>query len=124
MNSYKQTDATSTSYAIIGKIWNNGLKEMPRGFILSNDRQFVAGSTVLLDKEAGLGFKTDRNMPTGTILEKGTPLAIFANENRRTEKDPNFSVSALLPAEKAEALIAGIKANKAVYDAAHPKKVL
>ena len=109
-----------TKAAIIGKIWINGDQKntiFSNPFILPQDMTFNANESYMLN--GNLNFLTDRHLNASLIdgevaplvLKAGTGLRLFKNDKRdgMEDKDPDYSVSVVLPAGLSLAIIANGK---------------
>ena len=109
--------------AIIGKVWTNKVQNviLPNNFTLPVDMSFGKNESYLI---GGLSMKTNRHLnaskETGVeapvVVKAGEKLFFYAN-NKRTDNDPDYSVSVVLPQDVADTVIAneknGISAWKA-----------
>ena len=102
--------------AIIGKIWANrdGIATIvPASFTLPADMNFGKNESYLI---GGLTMRTDRHLNASTVDGVEVPVTVKASEklffysnNKRSENDPDYSVSVLLPVSLAETIIENSK---------------
>lgn len=111
--------------AIIGKVWTNRevASIVPASFTLPADMHFAKNESYLI---GGLTMRTDRNLnssdndvETPVTVKAGEKLFFYAN-NKRTENDPDYSVSVLLPAALAETIISNSKKGLEAWRLANP----
>lgn len=97
--------------AIIGKIWTNKAQDsiLPNSFALPSDMAFGKNESYLI---GGLSMRTNRHLNASleegnevpVVVKAGEKLFFYAN-NKRTDNDPDYSVSVILPQQVAEAVI-------------------
>jgi hypothetical protein len=97
--------------AIIGKIWTNKAQNsiLPNSFALPSDMAFGKNESYLI---GGLSMRTNRHLNASleegnevpVVVKAGEKLFFYAN-NKRTDNDPDYSVSVILPQQVAEAVI-------------------
>jgi hypothetical protein len=111
--------------AIIGKVWANGEKDsiIPGSFTLPMDMNFGKNESYLI---GGLTMRTDRHLNASLTEDAEEPVSVKASEKlffyanpKRTENDPDYSVSVLLPVAVAEAVIKNNKKGQAAWRAEH-----
>lgn len=109
--------------AIIGKIWvnDNNSSIIPASFTLPADMNFAKNESYLI---GGLTMRTDRHLNASTVENEEAPVAVKTGEklffyanNKRTENDPDYSVSVLLPVSVAETVIENSKKGLAEWRA-------
>lgn len=103
--------------AIIGKMWSNKdtVSMVPASYTLPQDMAFGANESYLI---GDLSFRTDRNLNASpeagvvspVVLKAGSKLFFYSNP-KRTEADPDYSVSVVLPVDVAMTVIANSKAG-------------
>ena len=97
---------TKQKSVIIGKIWINGSKELiPATFTMPTDMVFEADEGYLL---GNMSFRTDRNLLKPIQMKAKELLFLFANK-KRTDKDPDYSVSIKRPEAEANEIIQNSK---------------
>lgn len=97
---------------IIGRMWvNAGSNTMvPATYTVPADVTLSANESYLIGQ---LSFRTDRNLNASpvagevapVVLKKGEKLFFYANNKRDGHRDPDYSVSVLLPSAVAETVI-------------------
>ena len=102
--------------AIIGKIWmnrNTVVSIVPASFTLTADMNFSKNESYLI---GDLSMRTDRHLNASTVEGQEAPLTIKSGEklffyanNKRTDNDPDYSVSVLLPESLANTVIENSK---------------
>jgi len=109
-NMSEQQNISPMKSAIIGKIWINKKEEqiVPASYTLPRDMSFTANQSYLI---GNLSFRTDRNLAEQIEVKAGEKLFFYSN-SKRTEKDPDYSVSVILPQAQAEMIITNAQ-NKA-----------
>lgn len=120
------TDVAKLKSAIIGKVWTNqdNASIVPANFTLPAAMNFAKNESYLI---GGLTMRTDRNLNASTVdgeempvtVEAGEKLFFYAN-NKRSDRDPDYSVSVLLPVAVAETVIDNSKKGLAAWRAEHP----
>lgn len=115
MNNESNTPVLLKS-AIIGKVWANqdGVATIvPASFTLPVDMNFGKNESYLI---GGLTMRTDRHLNASTVDGVEAPVTVKASEklffyanNKRTENDPDYSVSVLLPEALAQTVIENSK---------------
>lgn len=110
---------TAVKSAIIGKVWlNDSVRTLvPAAYTIEQDTTFGANESYVL---GNFTFRTDRNLTTPIAVKAGEKLYFYANKKRTGFRDPDYSVSVLLPVAVAEAVIEGSKLGAAAWRAAHP----
>ena len=116
--------------AIIGKMWVNQASGeiVPARYVLLKDMNFSKNQSYLI---GNLSFRTDRNLnasenPDGESpveLKAGDKLFFYVNNKRAGFRDPDYSVSVLLPENIAEAIKKNNKEGMQVWRSAHPIEV-
>jgi len=101
---------TPMKTAIIGQIWTNKAEGqmVPASYVLPKDMSFTANQSYLI---GNLSFRTDRNLAEQIEVKAGEKLFFYSN-SKRTAKDPDYSVSVILPQAQAEMIITNAQ-NKA-----------
>ena len=112
--------------AIIGKMWTNvNAQEMvPASYTLPKDITLSANESYLI---GNLSIRTDRNLNASetpgevkpVFLKAGDKLFFFTN-NKRTERDPDYSISIQLPENLANVIIKNSQDAAKAWKEAHP----
>lgn len=97
---------------IIGRMWVNAESSVmvPATYTVPSDTTLSANESYLIGQ---LSFRTDRNLNASAvegevspvILKKGEKLFFYANNKREGHRDPDYSVSVLLPSTLADTVI-------------------
>ena len=114
--------------AIIGRIWVNNVNEgdtiIPASFTMPADMNFAKNEPYLIGK---LTMRTDRHLNASAVAGEEMPVTVKAGEKlffyaqpKRTENDPDYSVSVLLPVAVAETVIENSKKGLEEWRASQP----
>ena len=109
---------TKEKSAIFGKIWVTGKKDLiPAQFVMPTDMIFEPDTSYLI---GNMSLRTDRNLKHSIEVKASQKLFLFAN-NKRTERDPDYSVSVRMPEAEANELIEYSQMKAQEWRDAHPQ---
>jgi hypothetical protein len=111
-NSIKLTQMSSL---IIGRMWLNGDQDLVQSLVLTQETLIEPGARFNTGNKS---IVISNSLPTKLLLKAGTSLNFFKNNlpKREGKVDPDYTVSVMLEAGEAAALIAqerAIRAEKA-----------